>query len=142
MKQIIISSLMITAAIIWISCTNSDSHYIDLQTGKRVTLMQDPATGVMVESDTKRPVYNYVDTRTNDTIIGDPDMVTYRNQQVGGYPAVVNGSNRVTVIDERGNVIPGESQTIVTHTTHYKIRRVPEHVKIKIKDGKYKVKRD
>lgn len=58
------------AACTFTACDRTQSRYIDLNTGKSVELVKDPATGMMVNSDTKKPVEIYVDTKTNDTIYG------------------------------------------------------------------------
>src|SRR4030095_755455 len=42
----------------------------DINTGKGVGLERDDATGLLVDVKTKKPVYIYVDTKTNDTIYG------------------------------------------------------------------------
>ena len=63
--------VVVAVGCIMVSCENSGSHYVDLNTGKEVELVKDEGTGVWVESDTKKPpTYIYVDTKKNDTIYG------------------------------------------------------------------------
>jgi hypothetical protein len=55
----------------WVSCKDrTESSYIDLNSGKAVKLEKDNATGLMVDVETRQPVYIYVDTETKDTIYG------------------------------------------------------------------------
>lgn len=60
---------MIAAAFAWAACNNADDRYIDLNTGKKVKLEKD-GSGLMVNAETKKPLYIYIDTKTNDTIYG------------------------------------------------------------------------
>lgn len=54
-----------------ISCKDqAKSGYYDLNTDEPVTLVKDESTGLMVNADTKQPVYIYVNRSTNDTIYG------------------------------------------------------------------------
>jgi hypothetical protein len=66
MKQLFL--LALSAGILLTAC-NQD-RYLDLNTGKRVELVKDENTGMMVNKETKEPVDLYVDLRTNDTIYG------------------------------------------------------------------------
>lgn len=69
MKKLTIIFASFAAVAIWASC-NSEARYLDLNTGEEVSLEKDPNSGLMVRTDTKEPVYIYVDTKTNDTIYG------------------------------------------------------------------------
>src|SRR5688572_4643723 len=46
------------------------SGYYDLNTGKSITLVKDENTGLMLDAETKQPVYIYVNSKTNDTLYG------------------------------------------------------------------------
>jgi hypothetical protein len=48
----------------------TESEYYDLNRDKPVKLVKDENTGLMVDADTKQPVYIYVNTETKDTIYG------------------------------------------------------------------------
>jgi len=48
----------------------SAQQYIDLSTGKTVTLVKHNGTGMMYNTQTQRPVYIYVDPATSDTFYG------------------------------------------------------------------------
>jgi hypothetical protein len=67
--------VVLAAAFVWTACDKTESRYIDLSTGKKVELEKDPATGLMVSTETKKPVYIYVDTEKNDTIYGTTGKV-------------------------------------------------------------------
>jgi len=60
----------------WLNaCSDANGRYIDLSTGKPVKLEKDELAGVLINKETKQPVYMYVDTRTNDTIYGSTGEV-------------------------------------------------------------------
>jgi len=66
--------LLIVMSVIWVSC-KQEPRYLDLSTGKEVKLEKDAETGLMVNADTKKPVYIYLDTKNNDTIYGSTGKV-------------------------------------------------------------------
>lgn len=70
MKHVLFMS--ITASVLSLTgCKDqTDSDYYDLNRDKPVTLVKDENTGMMVDADTKQPVYIYVSTATKDTIYG------------------------------------------------------------------------
>jgi hypothetical protein len=120
---------MITA---YTSCSDSKDRYVDLSTGQPVELVKDEATGVMVNSETKQPVYIYVDTRNNDTIYGKTGKV------INGH--VVRTSDNRYLLDE------DEKQEISNNAVEYKDGDLKVEVEkdgdIKIKDGDNKKKLD
>jgi len=65
-KQLFLIS--ISASVLLVSC--KDDRYIDLTSGESIKLEKDEATGLMVNSETHKPAYIYVDTKTHDTIYG------------------------------------------------------------------------
>jgi hypothetical protein len=69
MKQIISICLIIIIAAFWQAC-DSESRYIDPNTGSSLNLREDTATGLMVDKETGKPVSMYVDTKNDDTIYG------------------------------------------------------------------------
>lgn len=70
MKHVIFLSAL-AAVLVLVSCKDrTGSSYYDLNSGKTVKLEKDEATGLMVDADTRQPVYIYVDKRTDDTIYG------------------------------------------------------------------------
>jgi protein involved in sex pheromone biosynthesis len=61
-----IASLLVLA-----SCKErTEGEYYDLNNEKSVKLVKDENTGIMVDADTRQPVYIYVNTDTKDTIYG------------------------------------------------------------------------
>lgn len=64
-----------TIALAIFSCKDNNSRYVDPDTGKDLTLVKDANTGLMVDADTKKPVYMYVDTEKHDTIYGKTGKV-------------------------------------------------------------------
>jgi hypothetical protein len=64
--------MSITASMLaLISCKDqANSGYYDLNKNEPVTLVKDENTGLMVNADTKQPVYIYVNRETKDTIYG------------------------------------------------------------------------
>jgi hypothetical protein len=71
-----VSVLLVAAtALVWTACNKTESRYVDLGTGKSVELEKDPSTGLLVSTETKKPVYIYVDTEKNDTIYGSTGKV-------------------------------------------------------------------
>lgn len=70
MKRTFFLSL-IASLLVLISCNDrTDGEYYDLNREKSVKLVKDENTGIMVDADTRQPVYIYVNTDTKDTIYG------------------------------------------------------------------------
>jgi hypothetical protein len=62
---------MIASLLVLISCKDrTEGEYYDLNREKSVKLVKDENTGIMVDADTRQPVYIYVNTNTKDTIYG------------------------------------------------------------------------
>ncbi len=73
--------LTITAVVFAITgCQErTKSGYYDLNRDKRVNLVKDEKTGLMVDADTKKTLYIYVNEETNDTIFGATGKVINGN---------------------------------------------------------------
>ena len=70
MKQVLIMSA-VTAVLLLYGCEErTKSGYYDLNTGKSITLVKDEITGLMVDAETRQPVYIYVNRKTQDTLYG------------------------------------------------------------------------
>ena len=114
------------------ACSDTKDRYVDLSTGQPVDLVKDDATGAMVNSETKQPVYIYVDTKNNDTIYGKTGKV------INGH--VVRTSDNRYLLDE------DEKQEISNNAIEYKDGDLKVEVEkdgdIKIKDGDTKKKLD
>lgn len=107
--------LTLFAATVFVSCNNENARYTDLETGKTIKPVKDEATGAMVDEDTKKPVYIYVDHVENDTIYGRT------GKSINGK-LVKNSSGQYKYSDDNtGGDVQGE---------------------VKIKDGDYKMKVD
>lgn len=62
---------IIASLLILISCKDrTEGEYYDLNREKSVKLVKDESSGIMVDADTRQPVYIYVNTETKDTIYG------------------------------------------------------------------------
>ena len=123
MKKIFLFAIL-GSAVVWSAC-ESNERYLDLETGEKVELVKDDATGLMVNAETKKPVYIYVDTKTKDTIYGKTGKV-------------INGS--VVLVDGK-YIFQDPSLTVENETGDYK-RKVEKDGDIKIKDGDTKTKID
>jgi len=123
MKKIMLFAIL-GSAVIWTACESND-RYLDLETGEKVELVKDDATGLMVNAETKKPVYIYIDTKTKDTIYGKTGKV-------------INGS--VVLVDGK-YIYEDDALTVETESGDYK-RKVEKDGDIKIKDGDTKTKID
>jgi hypothetical protein len=121
---------IILSVLFLISCSDEKGRYVDLRTGETISVEKDPKTGVWINSDTKEPVYIYVDTRKHDTIYGRTGgsingRVVKSSDNVWWYDADLNrgGDYKVKSGDD------------------YKMK-VEADGDVKIKDGDKKVKID
>ncbi len=111
------SFFFLFVAFVWVACSPKE-RYLDLNTGERIELEKDPVTGVMVNAETKQPVYIYVDTETNDTIYGSNGEV-------------ING--QVVKTEDSSYKYKGD----------YKYKSPDEDLKVKVDDdGDIKIKDD
>ncbi len=115
-------------SILWISCSDEKSRYVDLRTGKTISIEKDPQTGVWMNTDTKEPVYIYVDTKSNDTIYGKTGVV------INGH--VTRSNDNIYWYD--ADVVPATTEV---QSGDYK-KEVEKDGDIKIKDGDTKIKID
>jgi hypothetical protein len=125
MKKVLLFVFGVISISMWIACNSAAGRYIDLNTGKHISIEKDPQTGYMVDADTKKPVDIYVDTETKDTVYG-------RNGKVINGKVVKTGDGvyEYHYVSERAAENAGD------------IKIKDGDVKIKIKDGEKKVKRD
>ena len=123
MKKLFLFAIL-GSAVVWSACDSND-RYLDLETGDKVELVKDETTGLMVNAETKKPVYIYVDTKTKDTIYGKTGKV-------------INGS--VVLVDGK-YIYQDDALTAESETGDYK-RKVEKDGDIKIKDGDTKTKID
>ncbi len=145
MKQVFFIGLAALLVLSWQACNNAGNRYVDVNTGKAVTLEKDPKTDLMVNKETGKPVEIYVDTKTGDTIYGRTGKV------VNGKLVKKEGKYVYLDAEER------RGEVAASGDDELKIKRTDDEVKIKkgdykkeiekdgdvtIKDGKTKVKID
>jgi hypothetical protein len=112
---------LFTAICITIAACDNNDKYVDLETGKTVTVEKDSSTGYMINTETKKPVNIYVNTETHDTIYG-------RTGKVINNHVIKHSDGRFTygaAADE--------------NNSDYK-EKVQDDGDIKIKDGDTKIK--
>ncbi len=114
-------------------CDNKDT-YVDLETGKTITVVKDSTTGHMINAETKEPVGIYVNTATNDTIYG-------RTGKVINNLVVKSPDGKYTYKDESEiKVSTGGSEVKVNSDDDDYKKKVEKDGDIKIKDGDTKIK--
>lgn len=103
--------LSISAAMAFAACKNQ--RYLDLTSGEYIKLEKDETTGLMVNSETHKPAYIYVDTKTHDTIFGATGKV------INGYVVKTSegeykyeGEEYKTKEDEFKNKVEGDEAKI------------------------------
>ena len=147
--------LVVLATGLFSSCKQNED-YVDLNTGKTITVKTDPETGYIINAETNKPVYLYVNNANGDTLYGrtgkvinkkvvrvgdsryeykDDGSYTYTN---GSYVKKVDGDGDVKITD-------GDYKKKVDDDGSYKIKdgdykkKVDEDGNIKIKDGDKKI---
>ncbi|MEO6612987.1 MAG: hypothetical protein ABIT05_10910 [Chitinophagaceae bacterium] len=132
MKKIVaVLSAGVMLAIGW-GCAPKE-RYLNLATGEPVQLVQDEKTGVMIDKETKRPVYIYVDTKTHDTIYGKTGEV------INGH-VVVNGDKEY-VFDGDEKLKTGNDGSVEYKDGDYKVK-IEKDGDMKVKNGDRKTKTD
>jgi hypothetical protein len=111
-------------------CKDENPRYIDLNTGNELTLVKDASTGLMVDADSKRPVYIYVDTEKKDTIYGATGKV------INGEVAEENGKYVYADIK-----VKGDDKEYKIKGDEYK-EKMEKDGDLKIKNGDVKLKVD
>src|SRR5215212_6367924 len=66
-KNFLLTSFLIAGVI---SCSDDNARYVDINTGKSITVVKDSSTGHMLNAETKEPLVVYYDSQTKDTIYG------------------------------------------------------------------------
>ena len=129
MKKLLMFAL--SASIVLTAC--NQHRYVDLTSGEHIDLIKDEKTGLMVDSKTHKPVYMYIDTKTNDTIYGSTGRV-------------ING--HIVKTDEGKYKYDGDDEYKLKNGD-YKVKIEGDEIKIKdgdkkikIKDGERKEKKD
>lgn len=132
MKKISVISIIAAVSFTWASC-ESQGRYLDLNTGKKVELVKDEKTGLMVNKETNEPVDVYVDTKTNDTIYGRTGKVINGEVDRNGEVYVWRGAY------EYKN---GDLKVEVEKDGDLKIKDGNNKIKVDGETGEKKVKQD
>ncbi len=139
MKTKYLLFLSLITFVAFTGCDDKEDRFIDLESGKTITVEKDSKSGYMINGETKEPIGIYVNTATNDTFYGRTGKVinnsvvkssdgkyTYRDGDVDG--------NRVKVkVQGNGGIDVNDDD--------YK-KKVEPDGDIKIKDGNTKIKID
>jgi hypothetical protein len=141
MKQLFIiflGTLIIAGAT---GCKDQNAEYVDPNTGKSLTLMKDASTGLMVDAETKKPVYMYVDTEKNDTIYGETGKI------INGHVVLEDGKYKyadykVKAEDDDYKLKDGDYKLKVEKDGDKKIKNGETTTKIDGETGEAKVKKD
>lgn len=120
MKQTLILVLGAAALLSATGC-KENARYVDPNTGRNLALVKDESTGLLVDEETKKPVYIYVDTETKDTVYGPTGKV------INGQVKLEEGKYKYAELEIKGD--------------DYKME-VEKDGDIKIKDGDTKTKID
>lgn len=140
------SFIIAVSALILCACRH-EGKYVDLRTGERIDVVKDDSTGYMVNSETRKPVYLYVEPATHDTFYGrtgvkisgkvlrSPDGVySYNDEEYTFKDSTFQKKPEEKVISVNG----GDVKIKVDDAGKIKIKGNDK--KIKIKDGKVKIK--
>jgi hypothetical protein len=128
-KIVVVLSAGLMLSIGW-SCAPKD-RYLNLSTGGPV--VQDEKTGMMVDKETKEPVYIYVDTKTHDTIYGKT------GEAINGH--VVLDNDKKYVFDGDETLKTGNDGAVEYKDGDYKVK-IEKDGDMKVKNGDRKTKTD
>jgi len=129
MKQLLLAGIAVSMLLT--ACNNG--KYKDLTSGATIKVEKDEKTGLMVNSETKEPVYIYVDTKKNDTIYGATGEV------INGHVVVASDGKYWYDGDDDYKIKYGDYKKKVDGD---EIKIKDGDTKIKIEDGEKKVKND
>ncbi len=125
--------LVLGAATILISTGCKDNaRYVDPDTGRSLTLVKDESTGLMVDEETKKPVYIYVDTETKDTVYGPTGKV------INGHVTLEDGKYKYAEYEIKS----GDYKMEVEKDGDIKIKDGDSKTKIDGETGETKTKKD
>ncbi len=146
MKRIILQLSTTIFLISTMGCSDQNDHYLDLETGRHITVVKDSANGEMINKETRQPVRIYVDTETKDTIYGKTGEVI--NNKVkktadGKYIYEVTDNNPQVTGEHEGDykIKEGDYKKKVGNDGDVKIKDGDEKIKIDGKTGEKKVKK-
>jgi len=139
MKTKYLLFLSLITFVAFTGCDNKEDRFIDLESGKTITVEKDSKTGYMVNGETKEPIGIYVNTATNDTFYG-------RSGKVINNSVIKSSDGKYTYRDGDGDgnrvkVKVEGTGGINVNDDEYK-KKVEADGDIKIKDGNTKIKID
>jgi hypothetical protein len=135
------------------ACNPSEDRYLDLSSNQYVNLEKDTASGLLVNTETRKPVTLYVDTHSHDTIQGTTGKVVNGHlirhddgkwivKGEGDEFKAESGDAKVKVEDGDTKVKDGAYTKKVSKDGDVKIETGTKTIKIDGKTGKRKVKKD
>ena len=130
----------ICAIMLLVACNNNpEGEFVDLNTGKTVTVEKDEETGFMVNAATKKPVYLYVNPASKDTFYGRT------GKKINNHVVVTSGGKYK--YDDEDYVYEHGDYKLKTDDGDVKVKEGDYKMKtddgdIKVKDGDYKKKTD
>jgi len=129
-----IGSLLLGA----ISCSDNNTRYTDVNTGKSITVVKDSSTGQMLNAETKEPLTVYYDSQTKDTIYGQTgEVINHKVMRTpeGKYYYEISKPTEAKVLTQ------DEIDQQLLKSGDYK-KKVEKDGDIKIKSGDTKIKID
>jgi len=120
-----------------ISCSDN-ARYIDVNTGKSITVVKDSSTGHMLNAETKEPLVVYYDSQTKDTLYGETgEVINHKVMRTpdGKYYYEVAKPAEVKVLTQ------DEIDAELLKNGDYK-KKVEKDGDVKIKSGDTKIKID
>jgi len=148
MKNLILLVFSILLMATYVGCADQNDRYVDLETGKHITVVKDSTNGVMVNKETNEPVDIYVDTETKDTIYGktgevinnhviklDDGKYTYAEADIDPVKVKTEADGDYKVKDDNSKIKVEEDGDV-------KIKEGDKKVKIDAESGEKKVKTD
>lgn len=142
MKTIYVSILAAISFVCFTGCDNKET-FVDLETGKTITVVKDSTTGYMINAETRQPVGIYVNTKTNDTIYGRTGKVI-NNLVVKSADGKYTYSDDTEIkvkVDTDGDGGDGDYKKKVEKDGDVKIKDGDTKIKIEA-DGEKKIKKD
>lgn len=132
---------LLSFVVIVMACNNEpNAEYIDLNTGKTIEVEKDKETGYMVNAETGKPVYLYVNPASKDTFYG-------RTGKKVNNHVIITDNNTYRYDDDDKYVYEDGDYKMKTDDGDIKVKDGDYKMKtddgdVKIKDGDYKKKTD
>lgn len=154
MRNYILGSVLLVSLVS--ACKQPAAEYTDLKTGETIVIEKDSVKGYMVNKETRKAVYLYVDPTNKDTFYGRTGKVINGNiiisdgetRYIGDEDYVYTDGDYKLKIETDGDIKEkdGDTKVKVGEDGDYKIKsgdykkKVEADGDIKIKDGDTKIK--